>query len=161
MDMLNIESTDADFQTPRDIVFGPQVVRSVAYGVSLMLPDGWMAATILGEVYGIEPLERNDGLIYVTGREASVAEVIESYTYALDIGFVRLLPASKPFVDGNTVSIHCSAQGVGLHDHAYVTTATTPGNKAITFTALFDEAAALLYRGVASELADSVQDLPL
>jgi hypothetical protein len=160
MDMLNLEFTDTEYQLPRDVVFGPQRIRSVAYGVSLKLPNDWMAATILGEVYGIEPLSRSDGLIYVTGRVASIAEILNLYANELDMGFIQLAPVSTPFVDGNTVSIHCSVQGIGVHNHAYVTTVTTPRQNAITFAALFDEAAAFLFRGVASELADSVEDLP-
>jgi hypothetical protein len=159
MDMLNIELNEADQHTPRDVVFGPKVIPSAAYGVSLKLPDGWMAATLLGEVYGIEPLLRNDGLIYVSGQVAGLADIVASYASPLDMGFVRLLPESTPFVDGNTVSMHCSVQGVGLHEYGYVTTAVTPGQKAITFAALFDEPAALLFRGVTCELADSVTDL--
>jgi hypothetical protein len=159
MDMLNIELNKAEQHTPRDVVFGPQVIPSAAYGVSLTLPDGWMAATLLGEVYGIEPLLRNDGLIYVSGQVAGVADIVASCAGPMDMGFVRLLPVSTPFVDGNTVSVHCDVQGISLHEHAYVTTAVTPGQKAITFAAMFDEPAALLFRGVACELADSVIDL--
>lgn len=159
MDMLNIELSEVDRHTPRDVVFGPQVIPSKAYGVSLKLPDGWMAATLLGEVYGIEPLLRNDGLICVSGQVAGMSDIVASYNGTMDMGFIRLLPVSMPFVDGNTVSMHCRVQGVGLHEHAYVTTAITPSEKAITFAALFDEPAALLFRGVACELADSVRDL--
>jgi hypothetical protein len=159
MDMLNRVLKDVNINTPRDVIFGPQEIRSTAYGISLMLPNGWAAASILGELYGIEPLSRQSGRIYVTGRAASVAEVIRSHSVELDMGFVRILPASTPFVDKSQVSIHGLAQGVGPHQYAYVTTAITTKNNAITFAALFDESAALEFNTVVSELADSVKDI--
>jgi hypothetical protein len=159
MDILNFEFTDVDINTPRDLVFGPQVVHSIGYGVSLTLPKGWMAASVLGELYGIEPRSRSDGRIYVTGKVAGIADVIRSHAETLDLGFVKLLPTSTPFVDHNQVSIHGSVQGVGVHKHAYVATAVTKNNKAITFAALFDESSALMFRSVVSEIADSVEDI--
>ena len=159
MDILGSKLTDIEINTPRDVVFGPQVVRCVGYGISLELPKGWMAASVMGEVYGIEPLSQNDGRIYVTGKVAGIADVIRSHAETLDMGFIQLLPTSTPFVDNNQVSIHGSVQGVGVYKHAYVTTTVTKNNKAITFAALFDESSALMYRGVVNEVADSVKDI--
>lgn len=159
MEMSSYELADVDTNLPRDVVFGPQVVRSVGYGVSLTLPKGWMAATVLGELYGIEPLSRKDGRIYVTGKVAGISEVIRSHSETLDMGVVKLLPTSTPFVDRNQVSIHGSVRGVGTHKHAYVTTVVTENSKAITFAALFDESSALMFRGVVNDIADSVEDI--
>lgn len=159
MDMMSFELTGVDINTPRDVVFGPQEIHSPGYGISLNLPAGWVAASVLGELYGIEPQSRKDGRIYVTGKIAGMAEVIRSLSDTLDMGVVKLVPVSTPFVDHNQVSIHASVQGVGAHKHAYVTTVVTENRKAITFAALFDESSALMYRGVVSDIADSVKDI--
>ena len=152
-------ATHFDNNTPRDIVVGPQEVRCVAHGISFMLPNGWIAASVLGDVYGIESRSQDGGHIYVTKQVASLADIIKSHAEPLDFNFVRLFPNSSPFVDGNQVSIHSSVQGVGPYKNAYVTTAVTTNNKAITFAALFDKSSALLFRGVVSEIADSVGDI--
>ena len=144
---------------PRDIIFGPQEVRSVAHGISFMLPSGCVAASVLGEVYGIESISQDGGRIYVTGQVASLADVIRSHAEPLDFKYLRLIPTSAPFVDGNQVSIHSSVQGVGSFKNAYVTTVITTENKAITFAALFDDSAALLFRGIVVEISDSVGDI--
>ncbi|KPJ95510.1 MAG: hypothetical protein AMJ53_02595 [Gammaproteobacteria bacterium SG8_11] len=159
MDMLSDKYRGVDFNSPRDVILGPQVVRAPAYGISLVLPSGWMAATVLGELYGIEPLARKDGRIYVQSDIADVAEVIRSHAEGLDFGVVKLLPTSTPFVDKNQVSIHASVQGVGPHKLAYVSTVVTANRNAITFAAFFEEPAALFFKAVVSELADSVTDL--
>ena len=158
MDMLSSKLVDVDINTPRDVVFGPQVLHSVGYGISLALPKGWVAASVLGELYGIEPLNRKDGRIYVTGKVAGIADVIRSHAEIQDMGFIKLVPASTPFVDFNQVSVHASVQGVGQYKHAYVTTVVTDNNKAITFTAMFDESSSLMFRSVVLEIADSVKD---
>lgn len=159
MDILNFELTDDVSNKPRDVVFGPQLVRSVGCAISLVLPSGWVAASVLGDLYGIESLSRNDGRIYITCQVASVTDIIHTHSEALNMGYIRLLPASTPCVDKNQVSILASVQGVGPHKHAYVTTTITKNQNAITLAALFDESAALFYRGVVSELADSVKDI--
>lgn len=159
MDILTFKAADVDINTPRDVLFGPQVIQCVGYGISLALPKEWIAASTMGELYGMEPLARNDGRIYVTGKVAAIADVIQSHADKLDLGFVKLQPTSIPIIDNNKVSIHGSVQGVGVHKCAYVTTIVTGNNKAITFAALFDEASALLYKSVVNGIADSVKDI--
>lgn len=161
MDMLRSELTDVNSNVPRDVVFGPKQVRSPGYGISLALPRGWVAAIQLGEIYGIEPVSRSDGRIYVMGQVADIADVIRKNSNELELGFVTLFPVSTPFVDKNQVSIHASVQGTSPHKYAYVTTTVTPENKAITLAALFDEPAALLFKAAVGDLSDSIKDLPV
>ncbi|WP_455212429.1 hypothetical protein [Kaarinaea lacus] len=159
MDMLSKKFRSENANTPRGVIFGPQVVRSSAYGISLVLPSGWVAATVLGELYGVEPLSGNDGRIYVRGEVAGVAEVIRSHAEILDFGAVKLLPTSSPFVDKNQVSIHALVQSTGPHKLAYVSTVVTENRNAITFAAFFAESAAVMFKAVVSALTDSVTDL--
>ena len=161
MDILSYKLTETyeSINTRRDIVLGPCEVRCVAYGISFTLPSGWIAASVLGEIYGIESIARNAGRIYITGQVASIADIIKSYAEPLDFEFVRLLPTTPPFVDRNQVSIHSSVQGVGPYTNAYATTAVTANNNAITLAALYEESSALLFRGAVSEIADSVTDI--
>jgi hypothetical protein len=113
----------------------------------------------LGEVYGIEPLSRNDGRIYVTSQIARVTDVIRSLSKPLDFGVLALVPTSIPFVDSNQVSVHASVQGMGMHTSGFVTTKITANNKAVTFAALFDEPAEDFFRGVVADIAGSVRDI--
>ena len=159
MDTLTIALDDSNLLSRRDIAVGPQKIRCITYGVSLVLPREWIAASVAGELYGIEPLSRKNGRICVLARVAGVRDIIMSYTNVIDMGFVRLIPASTPFVDGDQISVHGLAQVASPHKHAFITTTVTPKNNAITFAALFDESAALLFRGAVNELADSVRDL--
>lgn len=129
------------------------------YGISLALPGGWIAAILQGELYGIEPLSRNDGRIYVTCRIANVGDVVQIKGEEIDLGFLRLRPTSSPVVEKNKVSVHGVVEGVGSHRYAYCTTVITEKNKAISFIALFEESAVLYYKGAANQISASVEDL--
>ncbi|WP_455205386.1 hypothetical protein [Kaarinaea lacus] len=159
MDMLNLDLVEANINSSRDMDVGPSMVRSPGYGVSMLLPSGWIAASVLGEVYGIESMLQKNGRVYVSGQNASIADIRKSHADTIDLGFMQLLPTSAPVIEGNTVSMHCKVEGVGTHKIAYVTTVVTTNNNAITFVALFEESVAAFFKDFVNKIAASVEDL--
>ena len=159
MDMLNFELLEANINSSRDMDLGPSVVRSPGYGVSMVLPRGWIAASVLGEVYAIESMLQKNGRVYVSGQNASIADVRQSHADTIDLGYMQLLPTSAPLIEGNKASMHCKVEGVGSHEVAYVTTIVTANNNAITFVALYDEPVAVFFKDFINKIAASVKDL--
>lgn len=159
MEEIIVAANNLNFASRTDLVIGPQKIRCKDYGVSLTLPAGWLAGLITNEVYGIESLSPLKGRICVVGRTYNFRELMLSHDKSLDVGYIKLHVSSTPLVNANKVSLYASVQGACSYERALVVSVITPKNNAITFVALFDEAAALLIGETANELAESVRDL--
>lgn len=160
MGILSYKQVDENLEWSRGFLVGPRVVCSPAYGISLTLPDSWVTTVLLGEIYGIESLSRNDGRIHVNRRVANLEDIIDFNNHEIDLGYHRFRSVSIPCVENNKVFVHGIVEGIGFHSYAYNTTVVTEENNAISFIAMYEESAALYFQKAVKQLAYSVKVLP-
>lgn len=144
---------------PRDLYRGPLRLAAPAYGVSVYVPEGYLAGMFMDELIAIESEFGKTASIYVMALNGTQDEIRQTLSGRVDLGQVQLLATTIPCIGDGKLSAYYDIHGGSSFTRAYACSVNWRRDRALVFIGLSETEVPLTLNRSVQQLADSVQAL--